>query len=131
MKHESIKITYTEPQLAGQSVKTPDGVRRFVESDVLRDQKTFAGSVNADGSVNLLPRGWTVTWPTSGDDSKYTVHHDLNTSEYAVTPVVVKNFSGHQVQVFSKTETSFVVVSQDPAGAGVANAFDFILVANQ
>lgn len=62
-------------------------IQRHIHNDldapyVFQPILTYVGRVNSDGTVALLPVGWTVTALGSGE---YLIRHNLNTYLYSVT----------------------------------------------
>lgn len=83
---------------------------------------TYIGIIEADGTVGLLPVGWSVTMNGVGD---FTVNHNLpSTALYTV--VVSPAYSGGEVSVSIFVQPNFGVVIFD--GNGAINAgFNFIM----
>jgi hypothetical protein len=66
--------------------------------DVPTSSGTYAGSINADASTNVIPTGWTVAVGTGGSVGQYTITHNLNTTKYsAVGNLVGLSYANYSI----------------------------------
>lgn len=95
---------------------------------------TFAGSLNADASVNFLPTGWTASVGTGGQVGVYTITHNLGTTSYAVVYTILGTFHITIANLESVGANSFkLVFYTQTGGISWSNAdtpFNFILAMN-
>lgn len=86
----------------------------------------FGGSVQSSGTANTLPRGWSVTKPSTG---VYTVTHNLNIAgtQYSVTASPVGAPNSGYCSGMAKSNNSFEFYMANSSGAAVDCAFDFTL----
>lgn len=92
--------------------------------------ETYTGSVNADGTVNYLPPGWSVGHGATGN---YTINHKLGHTSYTIVPSASTNEPGDNTSTAVwrlKTATSFSINTiYYPTPADRNYPFDFIVVA--
>lgn len=85
---------------------------------------TFAGRINADGTVVHLPAGWTCTKTGTGG---YEIDHTLGVANFAVVVCEATSF-GNTVGINSQDSSKFVVVGYSAVGVSFVDvAFEFIL----
>lgn len=92
----------------------------------------YAGSLNSDATVVFLPSGWTAVVGSGGSVGKYTVTHNLGTSNYAI---VVTATAGFNYGAVTSVGTSTFIVTMYSIGVGGSvsptdTAFNFILAMN-
>ncbi len=86
----------------------------------------YPGSVNSDGTADLLPVGWTSSKTSTGH---YTVTHSLGTTSFAVvtTPFDSSGSRDIVIDVVTRTTTTFTINSIS-SGSDTDKAFFFILM---
>lgn len=92
--------------------------------DLVSPQNAYGGVINSNGTSSVIPSGW-----TSGLAShKFTVTHNLGTTDYGVTATPT-NILGH-TEVFGFTSTKFDVQIFDASASLVDVSWAFVLAVN-
>lgn len=85
---------------------------------------SYVGLINSDGTIALLPVGWTVDYTAP---SEYVINHNLGTLLYSVT------FTSNNLNVlvapsmFNDVNNFVVVWNKTSNSAGQASSFNFTL----
>lgn len=100
-------------------------IPRHIHNDIdspftFQPVKTYVGSIGADGTIGILPIGWSVTVESTGS---YLITHNLSTAIYSV--VASANFS-YAVPVLQPLQNSFEVI-MEINGNPTNTAFSFIM----
>lgn len=95
----------------------------------------YGGYVNANGTSGTpFPSGWTSSVGTGGSVGRYTITHNLGTTNYVVTATAseIGSFTAAISSIFDISSNSFEIVWYTPNGSTswtpTDQAFDFILL---
>lgn len=88
---------------------------------VFQSTFTYIGFIGLDGTVGILPDGWSVNHDSTGD---YIITHNLNTFSYSVVASPVGNSL-----LLDVTTSNNIVEFTWSSGSATDTAFYFILIA--
>lgn len=91
---------------------------------VYQPTKTYAGSIGADGSIGLLPIGWSVTVNGTGD---YTITHNISNALYSVIVSPAYNAAITNVSIFVQPSFGVTLFTSLSPKTPINTGFNFLM----
>ncbi len=87
---------------------------------------TYVGQIGSDGTVGLLPNGWTASWNGSSTGA-YSIFHNLNSRLYGVVASATQSTNTPALPVINPFENQFDIDFFSVVPSHQDTSFSFIL----